>query len=218
MGLQKKIKLCLCLIPLLILFSVTGAVFILSTMPGTGSCGGEVTGDSVKYVRNDIKYVPLEDLGINPDDVAQGDRIFLKFNAADEITGYELTRNMTLRNNIGLFFLYMTLILIVVIALIRWSGEGRFTSYEAQHHFFQVCPLNQKIYLCRWLVPEGGSLEDVRNLRFDKGEILSLTAIIRAKRYEHVTRMKVKIYDELHCRERTERLWIASPEYDVIKN
>ncbi|GFP74240.1 hypothetical protein [Clostridium fungisolvens] len=54
---------------------------------------GTVEGTKVRYVQNTLKYVSLEELGINASSVKQGDEIRLYFDAQDKLIGAEPTAN-----------------------------------------------------------------------------------------------------------------------------
>lgn len=129
-------------------------------MPATGSCSGQVEGGSVRYVRNEIKYISLEELGIDPAKVTEGEAIFLKFNSSDEVIGSELSRDITARGNIGITsIITATLLLPIIVRLLLGSGGKRFALNGDNDNFYQTYIIKDKIYFCRWFCPEGGSIK-----------------------------------------------------------
>lgn len=45
---------------------------------------GTVKGDSVRYVQNTMKYIGIEELGLDPADLEEGDRVILFFDSRDD--------------------------------------------------------------------------------------------------------------------------------------
>ena len=82
---NKRIAVCCIFIPIIIVLLIIGVFsFPLNkyhTTPGT------VVGDSVRYVRNTIKYVPLQDLGIREEDVSEGQEISIFLDSSDNVIG-----------------------------------------------------------------------------------------------------------------------------------
>ncbi len=212
---NKRIAVCCIFIPIIIVLLIIGVFsFPLNkyhTTPGT------VVGDSVRYVRNTIKYVALQDLGIREEDVSEGQEISIFLDSSDNVIGGKIYSSF--QGNFSLTCIILAAFLIIPPAIIRTHGEGRFDTYELLHNLYQVYISKDKVYLCRWMGDEPGSLQDAEEHRFDKGEILSLIKVCKSKRYKNLAKMEVQVFDELHCKQEIRRrIWITSNMYDVMMN
>ena len=78
---------------------------------------GTVVGDSVRYVRNTIKYVPLQDLGIREEDVSEGQEISIFLDSSDNVICGKIYSSF--QGNFSLTCIIFAAFLIIPPAIIR---------------------------------------------------------------------------------------------------
>lgn len=101
---------------------------------------GTVKGDSVRYVQNTMKYIGIEELGLDPADLEEGDRVILFFDSRDDtlISGvsdkaYEEDWNRRLLTLLG--SMGGSVLILVIWALAARGTVGReFSIFYAFYH------------------------------------------------------------------------------------
>lgn len=125
-----KLSMISTLLVLVILFVIT-IVSIVSTFTSYSFSNyssrrtGTVEGDKVRYVQNTMKYVSLEDLDINEDEVMQGEKLRLFFDAEDMLMGGELESKSDTKIYNLLIVLGVSVVSIIIFIIVIRTTYGK---------------------------------------------------------------------------------------------
>lgn len=86
---------------------------------------GTVEGDKVRYVESTMKYVSLEELNINEDDVIQGEKIRLFFDTEDRLMGGESEAKSDIKIYNLLITLGITFVGIIIFIIVVRTTYGK---------------------------------------------------------------------------------------------
>lgn len=189
---------------------------IMPLMKGTGmdKRTGTVINGQIKYVQNVVKYVDLEDVGIDPSEVSDGDKINLYFDHDNIVSVGTNTRDEI--SDIKGVISMLSAILICPIAIgfiIMWMG--RFSINDFGNGVYGYRKEGNSIMLRPLCVPcrKDGSLMESRM------EQKRLLKILKRKKYHMgITRAEAVILTPSSGESKKTKIWILNNEayYDEI--
>lgn len=190
------------------LFLIPSVILSFQLLPqGIGdsvdiSRDGYVEGNYIRYVQNEIKYISLEEAGLNPAMVSEGQKVELAFNKQDEFIGARTYADINKMAGPLSFLFAMTLLVCPTsIGIARnWNG-GEFTFSELKNKTFYLHYDGSAILLHR-VIPSG---------RYDEGSVL--IKIRRIKQYSSgVTRIWGRIHIPSQNREEPKKFWVMNDD------
>lgn len=193
-----------------------GVMSIISLMGETGmdKRTGTVVGEQIKYVQNVVKYIDLNNVGINSSDVHDGDKVTMYFEQDELVSVKQSAESDTFGTKEGIYLLTALFGCPVIIALlIIWTG--RFSINDFGSGIYGYRKDGSRIILRPLCVPcrKDGSLMESRM------EQKILMQIQKQKKYGMgITRAEAIIHTPSTGEEQKTRLWILNNEeyYDEI--
>ena len=174
---------------------------------------GTISGDSVIYYEGTKKTIFIEDLGIYPDEVSQGEHIMLYFDRDGSITAVTESQQ-TGRNKEIFVSLLWILSMPIIISVISHGGSMRFNLGALSQSTYKYITENGKIKMERLCVPCEEKGEDVRNI-----DNVYLEKILKYKSYKNkFTCINCQLYDPIKKKSYREKVWILNtePMYQTI--
>lgn len=210
---KKQIIKCFFLLPFALFCIFYGAFMLFSTFPSsinpnsTATRNGHVVGNMVKYVHNDIKYISLEELGIDPSEVSENELIIMAFDSKDKLIRAwprETTRN---REYISGVIIFMGVIIFpVIIGIVRNSSGGEFIPVEINKRTFYFVHLNGQIHLC----------PVTTEMLSDNAYVLK--EVYKIKTYsESITKVIGKVFMPDKDKEKLLKFWISIEDTEDLK-
>lgn len=211
----KRIKAALVFFAVDIVFLIPTAIIAFryippsSIHPSTSATRmGTVEGVNVKYVQNEIKYIPLTELKLDSSSVKDGERLQLAFDSKDQLLGARTIASVE-SFTVPLWFCGMMSVLIIPICISvarNWNG-GAFTISELSKNTYRLTAADGQIYINKLAKPE---------VAIQPGTIKS---ILKRKCYSSgVSRVWAMVYWPKAGVEKRMRFWLLNtdPNYEKL--
>lgn len=209
-----RIILGLLLLTIVLLSCLPLGYIIATSMPGVlDKRTGTISGDSVIYFEGTKKIISINELGIYPDEVSQGEHITLYFDKGGVITAITENQRTSTNKKIASILLLIIVSPIIVVVILH-GGSMRFNLGALANCTYKYTTENGKIKMDKLCFPCGKKGEDARNI----GSVY-LEKILRYKSYKNkFTCIHCLLYDPIKKKSYREKVWILNtePMYQTI--
>lgn len=199
----------LVLLTIVLLSCIPLGYIIATSMPGAlDKRTGTISGDSVIYFEGTKKTISIDELGIYPNEVSQGEHITLYFDKDGAITA--ITENQQVSTNKKIASILLLIIVSPIItAVILHGGSMRFNLGALAQSTYRYVKEDGKIKMDNLCIPHSGS-------GLEEGERTNtkyLEKIYKYKSYKNrFTYMQCQLYDSLSKKSYREKVWILNTE------
>ena len=205
----------LLLLTIVLLSCLPLGYIIATSMPGAlDKRTGTISGDSVIYFEGTKKTISIDELGIHPNEVSQGEHITLYFDKGGVITA--ITENQRTSTNKKIASILLLIIVSpIIVAVILHGGSMRFNLGALAQSTYRFVKEDGKIKMENLCIPHS-------EREFDKGRRTNakyLEKIYKYKSYKNkFTCIQCQLYDSVSKKSYREKVWILNtePMYQTI--